>query len=67
MAHPGLAALSGPINRLLITRACERWLEAGYTTFSLSCQPEKDRETVNFARRMRCRQTGELHTLRWSW
>ncbi len=65
MVHPEHAAQSGPINMLLITHACERCLAAGFTTFSLSCQPTKDVETVNFARRMRCREVRELHTLAW--
>ncbi len=66
MVHPDHTTRSGPINMLLITLACERWLEAGFTKFTLSCDPAKDVETVNFAHRMRCNLATERHTFHWS-
>jgi hypothetical protein len=63
MVHPDHQSASGPINLLLLAASGDRAIQLGNTTFSLSCQPSKDHETVNLARRLQCRLTRERHTL----
>lgn len=67
LVHPEHRASSEPIRRLLLASACVRWLEAGFTTFGLGCQPDQDVEMVNLADELGCRVIRELHTLRWTW
>ena len=52
---PDYMASSSSINLRLLDAISMVGQAAGFTSFRFSCQPGKDRETVNFARRCGCR------------
>lgn len=53
---PAFMASSARINLGLLDALSARAYAAGFTAFLFSCQPHKERETVNFARRCGCRE-----------